>query len=529
MSCGQVSSSTSVENDSGSLSGTGTGITSSFTSPSEMGVGDIMPIEFDSSDSQTVDFSDVESSSRFVLILGSSNTSGYGSSYQLSSASISKNTSISMAVSRSDDNDMPSADDIFQDTLRLAEYDLVDFADDIEVNDSSRSLLSASISKAVSLGDTETFRVMASLTSTSTYAEVDAEVSCIGDYVIFYVDTEVSESVLSSQDVNQLCQEFDDQAADEQDLFGSLSDVDNDGKIHVLMTKKVNELGALGGGIITGYFYAGDLYSRTSSNAVSNEREIIYSLVPDPDGSWGTAVSNSFAMSNLLPAVLPHELQHAISYNQHVFVNNGSSEENWLNEGLSHFVEDYYGYGIENPSRYSMFLSSPSTYGVVTSSSPNLMERGAAYLLVRYLYEQSSNPEAFLSALYDSGSIGTTNLMAAVEEYTDMSSFSEVLARWSVAMIMTSRNISQDSRYIYKSRTKHAQTDNWVGVCMDCSVDDNRGTVLTGMNMNAFYGTASPSVDSSALTYYDISTIPNSISISGSEGGGNFGILVRIE
>ena len=77
----------------------------------------------------------------------------------------------------------------------------------------------------------------------------------------------------------------------------------------------------------------------------------------------------------------------------------GLPEENWLNEGMSHFMEDWAGYGVENPSRYAMYLASPSTYGVVTQSSPNLMERGASYLFLRFLYEQASDGTAFIRSL----------------------------------------------------------------------------------------------------------------------------------
>ena len=44
-----------------------------------------------------------------------------------------------------------------------------------------------------------------------------------------------------------------------------------------------------------------------------------------------------------LPGVFIHEFQHMISFNQHVLVRGGTSEDTWLNEGLSHFAEELGG------------------------------------------------------------------------------------------------------------------------------------------------------------------------------------------
>jgi hypothetical protein len=249
-------------------------------------------------------------------------------------------------------------------------------------------------------------------------------------------------------------------------------------------------------------------------------------MVPDPSGTWGTSVSKSFAISNLLPAVFPHELQHAISYNEHVFVSGGQAEENWLNEGISHFMEDYYGYGVENPSRYAMFLSSPSTYGVVTSGSPNLMERGAAYLFLRYLYEQADDGEAFLKNLYSSKK-GVENLEDAFDGPADMDDFSEFMARWTVALAMTDRGVSSDPRYVYRTRTIDQNTGNFVGACIECEANDNRGTELDGVNMNSYFGYHSAKIDASAMTFYAMSTFPDEMVLTGTTDGGNYGILIR--
>ncbi|MFH0800121.1 MAG: hypothetical protein V2A66_08085 [Pseudomonadota bacterium] len=527
------SSSTLSESSGGGSSGGGTGITNTFSSPAEMSVGDIMPIEFGSS-SVSVDFSSVASGAKFILTLGSSATAGSLSSIQLSTDlalpeldPLAKGM-VAQVAPLGDESDGFGPQEMLSAWLRASETVLPSTEEPIQsVGDSSFS--KAMSVKDVSVGNTDTFRVLGSLSSTSSYVDVVGEVRCVKSNVVFYVDTAVGNDIISDADVQTLCNDFDSVAGDEQKLLGEISDVDGDGKLHILMTKQINRLGALGGGIITGYFYAGDLYDRSSSNQASNNREVIYTMVPDPQGQYGTTISKNFAMSNLLPAVLPHELQHAISYNQHVFVNGGMPEDNWLNEGMSHLTEDVMGCGMENPSRYSLYLASPSTSAVVTQSSPNLVQRGASYLFLRYLYEQSSNGSAFLSALEKTSKHGVDNLESAFSGPSGMNQFSEFMARWSIALAMTDQGISQDGRYIYKARTKNSLTGKWDGVCLSCDADDGRGTVMNGVHMNTYYGTHTANVSPSALMFFNMTTLPKTMKLAGTQSSGNFGILIRYQ
>jgi hypothetical protein len=524
----------SVESGLSAGNGGGTGITNTFTSPAQMGVGDIMPIEFSDSDQVAIDFEGVESGTRFILAVGSYNETGLGTSIHMAAdlalpepGALTKGMAVDGGAEAIEDDGF-GPEEIFSAWLRASENELDEFEIPADEASSDHNFKAMS-AKAAGLGSTETFRVLSTLTSTTAYVSVTGKVRCEGQEVIFYVDTSVSDSELSDEDVQELCNEFDDIAAEEQDLFGDASDVDGDGKVHVLMTSQINRLGALGGGIITGYFYAGDLYARSASNPVSNHREVIYTMVPDPSGRYGTVISKGFAMANLLPAVLPHELQHAISYNQHVFVNGGAPEESWLNEGMSHLTEDLMGYNVENPSRYGMYLASPSTYGLVAQGSPNLMERGAAYLFLRFLYEQAADGDAFLRALQDTSSRGVQNIEQAFNGPAGFSQFSEFVSRWVAALAMTDRGISQDRRYTYQPRVRNSATGNWGGVCLDCQVDDGRGTVLSGVNLNTYLGYHVSNIDGGTAKFFVLSTLPHEMRLEGSAAGDNFGILIRTQ
>ncbi len=524
---------TEVDQDISSGSGGGgTGVSSVSSSPAALNVGDFMMVEFNSASPSTIDFTGVADDAKFMLAVGSGSESG-GSSISMQS-SISLPDPLSYGKSMSVEPELGEDDgygvgEVFSAWLRAGEVSLNQ--NEIPADEAySANFKGMSLdAKAVGLGESETFRVLGSLTNTSSYVDVVGKVRCVGSSVVFYVDTSVSSEVLTQADIDVLCDEFDSNAGEMERFLGSSSDVDGDGKLHVLMTSQINKLGALGGGIITGYFYAADLYAQSRSNPVSNEREIIYTMVPDPSGEFGMQIDRDFAMDNLLPAVLPHELQHAISYNHHVMIEGGAPEENWLNEGMSHLIEDVMGWGVENPSRYSLYLASPSSYGIVTQYSPNLMERGGEYLFLRYLYEQSSDGKAFLGRMIQTYKRGVDNVLQAFQGDASMDEWHEMLARWSVALMMSDRGISRDSRYTYRDRVRNSATGNWEGVILDGDADDGRGTVLTGVNLNTYSGSNSANVDSSTAKYYNVSSVPDKIDLSGSSVSADYAVLVRYQ
>jgi hypothetical protein len=250
-------------------------------------------------------------------------------------------------------------------------------------------------------------------------------------------------------------------------------------------------------------------------------------LVPDPAGSYGTTVTKDFVLNNLIPAVLPHELQHAINYNQHVLVNGTPPEQNWLNEGMSHLVEDLMGYGHENPSRYALFLSNTNLGGIVTMRQPNIYERGASYLFLRYLYEQASDGNAFVRSLISSREIGVDNIEQSFRGGSGFSRFHEFLARWTVAIAVTDAGITSDPRFVYRDRVKNSTTGHWEGACIRCSADDGRGTILKGVAMASYGGAASSTIQASAAQFFGVEDVPGQIKVDGSAGAGNFGVLIR--
>ncbi|OGQ14747.1 MAG: hypothetical protein A2979_07910 [Deltaproteobacteria bacterium RIFCSPLOWO2_01_FULL_45_74] len=388
------------------------------------------------------------------------------------------------------------------------------------------------INVAWSVDDTDTFRVLSSLTDVTSYNTITATVKCVNSTVAIFIDDEIlstNPTDLPQADIDTLCSQYATSLATVSSLFGTFSDINADGVAVALITPVVNRLTSGGGGIVTGFFYSGDLFARSGSIPASNAREIVYLLSPDSDGIYGTAVSNAFAMSNFLPAVFPHEIQHLISYYQHTIARSGDSEEDWLNEGLSHLAEDLVGYGRENYSRYDLYLASPQSYSLV-SSSTGLAQRGASYLFLRYLYERTGKSATFLSNLVQTTNTGTSNVVNAfTSPSSDFDSFGEFLSRWAVALAYTNRGLTSSSDFMYNARTFNSTTGNYEGVCMVCSASDGRSTVLDGPSFGTYSSSTSYNIKGSTTRFLRLSSVPASLNLSASTAAVPAAIVLRTQ
>jgi hypothetical protein len=152
-------------------------------------------------------------------------------------------------------------------------------------------------------------------------------------------------------------------------MYGAPSDVDNDGKVIFLYTHLVDRVGGVAG------FYASSSLFSTNQGGDGNVADMMFISPTQELASYD--------------ALLAHEFQHLINFNQHVLIQNGDAEETWLNEGLSHVAEDLVGGHIAggNTDLVSEFMNNPERYALTGDASLNLGIRGAAYLFVRGLLE----------------------------------------------------------------------------------------------------------------------------------------------
>jgi hypothetical protein len=284
------------------------------------------------------------------------------------------------------------------------------------------------------VGDVKSFKVCINL-ACSSFGTVTATARFVGQHAAIYMDNEVPQNdPLQDSDLANLGNSFDNfHFPIDTTAFGRESDIDGNGVVIILMTDAVNDLTPdCSNGRVIGYFFGGDLLT----GANSNRAEIFYTLVPAPATPKCTAVTRANAVNNLKPTLI-HEFQHMISFNQHVLVRGGSSEEVWLNEALSHFAEELGGRLVPNSectaagftscrSQYTSgdiidsydYLKDTEAHYMVfpTSGQGTLEERGAVWLFLRWTLDQFS-PDTILGtpttrALETTTATGVANLTA---------------------------------------------------------------------------------------------------------------------
>ncbi|HET8634734.1 MAG TPA: hypothetical protein VFL88_11360 [Gemmatimonadales bacterium] len=332
----------------------------------------------------------------------------------------------------------------------------------------SRARLSASVVAVPPvLGSQRTFKVCQTIDCTG-FVDVTATAKHVGPKGAIYLDNTVPAGGYTQADLDSAGFLFDNYLYPlDTTSFGRESDLDNNGVVVVLLTNQVNALSPdcnTSGSVILGFFYGNDLLP---GNPGSNGGEVFYGLVPDPNNG-GCSISHDFARSYLAPTFI-HEFQHMISYNQHVLLRGGLSEDTWLNEGLSHFAEETGGRGI--PDQYCVnqdcltqfqvgdvqnaygYLSDPESFFLVepSSSSGLLEERGANWLFVRWLVDQFGSDvtgAAFTRTLVATNKVGSDNVAAVTGV-----PFSTLVPQWQLANYLDDLPgfVTQEPRLRYTS------------------------------------------------------------------------------
>jgi uncharacterized protein YjdB len=234
--------------------------------------------------------------------------------------------------------------------------------------------------------------------------------------------------------------------------FGTPTDIDANGARSVVFyTRAVNELTPAGSNfVIGGFFHPRDLFPKVGPDpnstdddcATSNEAEMFYMLVPDPNGEVNGNVRTKESVRRTTVGVTGHEYQHLINAARRIYVNNASSfEEVWLNEGLSHIAEEllFYrasglaprqnitlstlrssqtildavnAYQVSNFGRLIEYLEDPEGRSPYANDD-ELATRGATWQLLRYAADRSSTTQQTLwFNLANSRTTGVANFTA---------------------------------------------------------------------------------------------------------------------
>jgi hypothetical protein len=284
----------------------------------------------------------------------------------------------------------------------------------------------------------DSFSVMSSLAGTS-YGKSVANLVYTGTSIVLYADVTMPVP-FTADEWKRLGDLMDGPLyTTNRSLFGEPSDLDGNGRVIVLFTPIVNalvsEFECATSGYVNGFFNPFDLRSTAPE---SNKREVFYAYVPDPQGKVSCAHSAS-EVRDVLPPTFIHELQHMISYNQHVLKRGGPAEDTWLNEAMSHIAEEAGSRYFEAkypwptgrasssqllPDSAQSFLSAdltnayrwllvPSPWGIAwypADSYGELSERGAGWLFLRFLADRDST---VITRLAQSPLFGQSNIESA--------------------------------------------------------------------------------------------------------------------
>ncbi len=255
--------------------------------------------------------------------------------------------------------------------------------------------------------------------------------------------------------------------------FGAPSDMDGNNRVAILFTPGVNAIPGPPGGYIGGLTAVRDLFPANVCPS-SNEGEMFYVPVPDPNKTINANYSDKSVLARGLLGTLVHEFQHLINAGRRIYVNNAGPEEIWLNEGLSHIAEEllYYkvsgnsprtnitvdvfrssqaqldaanGYALGDMSRLSIYMASPESNSPF-SQSDSFEMRGSIWQLLRYAADRKGGDEsATWNALANTTRVGQGNFNAV---------FGDIIATtrdWAVAQFMDDAGLGEPPSYSHPS------------------------------------------------------------------------------
>jgi hypothetical protein len=291
------------------------------------------------------------------------------------------------------------------------------------------------------LGSKRTFKVCANSTC-STTVNVRAVAQAVGVHIAIYIDSLAPSPGLSAANLDSLKNVFDTRLYPLDTVtFGHVSDIDSNTVVIVLMTNQVNKLVSTAqcnsSGYIAGFFFPGDLDPGFAASY--NHGEVFYSIVADSTGTLSCPHKPSDVLY-VTPVIFTHEFQHMINFVEHVLVRNGSSEEGWLDEGLSKYAEEIAGrsFPITDNAHFSQYAFGDAydayKYLLATGSSPllipadtgTLAEVGASWLFTRYIVDQFG--DSLPGKLVRTTLTGAANVAAQTAQ-----PFAQTVSRWALA------------------------------------------------------------------------------------------------
>lgn len=333
-----------------------------------------------------------------------------------------------------------------------------------------RGLGPVPISVRAAVDSVRTFNVVntadtdADLTRAENFAEVTARLRYDGQHCLIYSDVDtLTTGNLTTEDFQQLGARFDDPArgirAINNQYFGMASDVDQNGKVIVLISGVVNRLPWTDPDWhipdpseryrIDGFFLWIDLFDTGKFGlepGTTNRAEIVYLTAADPDGYY---LGEEFKFPTVEVAqrnmtTLAHEYEHLISYSRRIFDYGFDFEQDtWLEEGMAHIAEDLNGMNENNLERANKYLLDPGAVSLEYDAAP-LNQRGGIYLLLRYLGDRFG--DSVYKQLLQSKCVGRSCIESITGE-----NFYDTLGDFLAALYLSGKAIAVDDRFQFPS------------------------------------------------------------------------------
>lgn len=195
--------------------------------------------------------------------------------------------------------------------------------------------------------------------------------------------------------------------------FGTPSDVDEDGKVKILVMD-IRDGATANSAYVAGYYdpinyFPDNFFSRVRSNYAEvlylDGKELIAAVNHDPNAFASTAA---------------HEFQHLLRFPRMRSAN--QTDELWINEGTSEVASDIAGYGPQNSrmdcysgvndSRCSDGINGVSLLDWDNSNSDILKQYSFAYVFMRYLYDISGTTDSQRQNFFRETVMGTSGTRA---------------------------------------------------------------------------------------------------------------------
>lgn len=242
-------------------------------------------------------------------------------------------------------------------------------------------------------------------------------------------------------------------------LYGTPSDVDQDCRVTVFLSHRLNDLTDTNEDEGDDYFIVKsfvepevDLWLTDNVvNPGSNQEEVIYVFAPDPVALWSDHVVPLQDYLNYdLAGRIAVSLADLVQYAHHreaedrpldptnpEDLDNPAAEADWLNDGFSLLAADLTGFGATVYPDSWIYMDRSYLLPLVSGNTlESFQDRGGQYLFARYLYDLYG--DAVIPLVVDAETTGADSVTAIVSDQAP--TFEDFILQWAVAMTVSGRD-----------------------------------------------------------------------------------------